>query len=99
MEFVSVVIKKSPQEQKRFQAIFTRENGKTKKVNFGSKGANTFIDGADEKVKDAYLARHRVNENWNDPTTAGALARWIIWGNSNNVNKNVVAFKKKFNLK
>ena len=97
-DFVKVVIIKSPQEKKRFQAIFTRENGKKKKVNFGSKGASTFIDGANQKVKDAYIARHRVRENWNDPISPGALSRWIIWGDSNNVNKNIVAFRKKFNL-
>lgn len=97
-EFVSVEIRKSEQPKKRFTAFFKRENGKIKKVHFGSEGANTFIDGAEEKVKENYLKRHKVNENWDDPISAGALSRWIIWGEHRNVNKNIVAFRKKFNL-
>ena len=30
----------------------------------------------------AYIARHRVNENHNDPLTPGALSRWLLWGES-----------------
>ena len=95
----SVVIKKSEQPKKRYMAIFTRENGRTKTINFGSKGANTFVDGAGDKVKSAWEARHKVREDWNNPITAGSLAKHILWGDSDNISKNVVAFKKKFNLK
>ena len=98
-KFVSMTIRNSVQPKKRFMATFTKENGKTKKVNFGSKGANTYIDGADEKTKENYLKRHKVRENWDSFISPGALSRWIIWGDSKNVNKNVVAFKKRFNLK
>jgi len=95
-EFVSVIIKKSLQPKKRYMAIFTRESGKTKTINFGSKGANTFVDGAGDKVKSAYEARHKVREDWNNPLSAGALSKHILWGDSDNISKNVVAFKKKF---
>ena len=95
----SVIIKKSEQPKKRYMAIFLRENGRTKTVNFGSKGGTTFIDGAGDKVKKAWEARHIVREDWNNPITAGALSKHILWGDSDNISKNVVAFKKKFNLK
>jgi hypothetical protein len=29
--------------------------------------------------KDAYLARHKVNEDWTTPYNAGSLSRWILW--------------------
>lgn len=94
----SVVISNSDKTDKRFKAVFKKE-GKTKTIHFGQKGAFTYIDKAPLKIKVAYLARHsKNNENWNIPDTAGSLSRWIIWGPSNSVNKNISEFKKKFKL-
>lgn len=31
--------------------------------------------------------------------TAGSLSRWILWGDSINLETNIRSFKKKFNLK
>ena len=66
---------KSDTPEKRFVAIFT--NGK--RVKFGQPGANTYLDGASEQTRKNYIARHRVNENWSDPYSPGALARYILW--------------------
>jgi hypothetical protein len=78
------------------------EKGREKTIHFGAKGMMDYTkyykqDKEVAKVKrDAYLARHR-NENWNDPTTAGSLSRWILW-NMPTVEESVKDFKKKFNL-
>jgi len=76
-----VSIKPSTNSDKKLMATFS--NGRT--IHFGAKGLKDFTiyskgdkDVAKQK-KDAYIARHKVNENWNDPTTAGALSRWILW--------------------
>jgi hypothetical protein len=45
----------------------------------------------------SYLARHRPTENWNDPHSAGALSRWLLW-NTPSLNKNVELFKERFGL-
>jgi len=42
--------------------------------------------------------RHRANEDWNKPDTAGALSRWILWGDSTSIQKNIADFKKRFSL-
>jgi hypothetical protein len=68
-----------------------------KKVHFGAKGSSTYIDHQDEKKKDAYIARHRVNENFNNPMTAGSLARFILW-NKTTLSASINDFKKRFNL-
>jgi hypothetical protein len=47
------------------------------------------------KKKDAYIARHKVNENWNEPTSAGALARFILW-NKKTLNESISDFKRRF---
>ena len=96
--FVSVDIKKTVSANKRFVAIFKRANGKERNIKFGSLIENTYIDNGDEKNKEAYLARHIVREDWYNPQSAGSLSRWILWGDSTNINKNVVDYKKGFNL-
>jgi len=73
-------------------AIFA--NGKT--VHFGSAGSKTYLDHHDKKKRDAYLARHRVNETWSDPYSAGALSKFITWGESTDINKNIDDFRKRF---
>jgi hypothetical protein len=51
-----------------------------KQLPFGAFGYDDFItSGGDLKKKKSYLARHRANEDWNNPRTAGALSRWILW--------------------
>ena len=84
----------SKAKDKRYTAIF--DDGK--KINFGSKGATTYIDSATEKTKDAYLARHKVREDWSNPKTPGALSRHLLWGPTKSIRENVKKFKNKFNL-
>lgn len=99
-----VSIKPSDKADKKYTAIFCMccgeskcDDKKKKKVHFGSKGSSTFIDHKDEKKKEAYLARHKVNENWDNPLTAGALSRWILW-NKTTLSGSIKNYKKKFNL-
>ena len=88
-----LVITKSDKTTKRYKAVF---DGK-KTIHFGSKGGSTFIDHKDTKKKDAYLARHKVNEDWTTPYNAGSLSRWILW-NKKTFTESVNDFKKRFNL-
>lgn len=86
-------ITQSDRKDKRYLATF--DNGT--KIHFGSKG-QAYIDHGDKAKREAYLKRHAKNENWDDPYTAGALSRWILWGDSTNINKNINDFKKRFSL-
>jgi len=97
-------IKKSPKPDKKLEATFCLCEKKNdckgtnhKVVNFGSKGSSTYIDHKDDKKKEAYLARHKVNEDWTKPTTAGALSRFILW-NKKTLSASIADFKKRFKL-
>ena len=46
---------------------------------FGALGYEDYTIHGDLKRKQAYLRRHRKNEDWNNPKSAGALSRWILW--------------------
>ena len=52
----------------------------------------------DPARKSLYIARHSKNEDWNNPRTAGALSRWILW-NKTSFRDSVADFKRKFKLK
>jgi hypothetical protein len=90
--YIIMIVTKSTKKDKRFK---TTINGRT--FHFGSKGANTYIDGATEETKQNYLKRHRVNEDWTKINN-GSLSRFILWGDSRDINKNIKNYEKKFNV-
>tara|TARA_R110000868_G_scaffold402726_1_gene679357 strand:+ start:778 stop:1083 length:306 start_codon:yes stop_codon:yes gene_type:complete len=98
-----VSISKATDGKHKYQAIFDID-GKKKTTKFGQATANDYLIYskqskaiADEKRK-LYLARHEKNENWSDPTSAGALSRYLLWGNSSSLKQNIIDFKKRFKL-
>jgi len=91
-----ISIKQSTKADKKLMATFEND-GRTKVVHFGSKGMDDFTKTRDEEQKKRYLARHRANENWNKPDTAGALSRWILW-NKPTRQASIADYKRRFNL-
>ncbi len=98
-------ITKSNKADKKLKATFCMckvkgccKGTNSKEVHFGLKGSSTFLDHKDISKRDAYLKRHKANENWNKADTAGALSRWILWGNTPSITQNIKYFKEKFNL-
>ena len=97
-------ITKSDKPEKRLKATFCKckvknecKGSNHKVVHFGQKGGSTYIDHKDDEKKENYIARHKVNENWRDATTAGALARFILW-NKKTLSASIADFKKRFGL-
>jgi len=96
---VKVVIKKSTKPEKKLMAVFTKDNGREKTIHFGSAGMADYTKTRDKEQRSRYLKRHRRRENWNNPESAGSLSRWILWGPFTSKQKNISAFKRRFNLK
>jgi len=94
----SVIIIKSDLKGKKMKAVFTDKDGSKKTIHFGSAGMDDFTKTGDEEQKKRYLARHKANENWDNPKSAGALSRWILW-NKPTLSASISDFKKRFNLK
>lgn len=97
-------VKPSDKDGKKYQATFCMCKGETKccdkdrkKVHFGLEGSSTFIDHNDEKKKDAYLARHRKNEDWSNYLSRGSLSRYLLW-NKTTLSASIADFKKRFKL-
>jgi hypothetical protein len=95
-------IRKSTNPKKKMMAEFNA-NGNKKTIHFGSASNKDFTiySKGDPvkaiKMKNAYLARHKVNENWNTPLTAGSLSRWILW-NKPTISASISDFKRRFSL-
>ena len=70
-----IVISKSSNKNKKYDA---RIDGR-KTISFGSAQHSDFTKHKDPERKQRYIDRHKKNENWSDPTTAGYLSRWILW--------------------
>lgn len=100
-KYNKVTIRPSRKSGKKYDAVFSSSSdpkGRTKTVSFGSKGMSDFTKHKDLERKKRYMARHKARENWNDPTSAGALSRWILW-NKPSFQASVASYKRKFGFK
>lgn len=91
---ILVGIIKSPKKDKRYRMIIANPH---KIIDFGMKDSYTYVDGADDTVRQNYLSRHAPNEDWNE-LTPGAASRWILWGDDHDVEDNLLSFIVKFGL-
>ena len=66
-------------------------------TSFGALHYEDYTQHGDKKRKQLYLNRHRKNEDWSNPKTAGALSRWILW-NKPNLEESINNYIKKFNM-
>ena len=95
----SVEISRSSNPEKKLMAIFNDKDGKKiKTTHFGQRGASDYTKHGDKERMGRYNTRHKSNENWNDPLSAGALSKWILW-NKPGLNSSFSDYKRKFGLK
>lgn len=95
---VSVVIKKSDKPGKKLVAIFTRDNGRTKKTYFGAAGMDDYTLTKDKEQRKRYRGRHKKDLSTGDYTRAGYLSYYILWGDSTSRRENIASYKRRFNL-
>ena len=74
---MEVIITKSKKPDKKYDA---RVDG-SKTVSFGQKMASDFTKHKDKDRKEAYIARHKKNEDWNKSgaKAAGLWSRHVLW--------------------
>ncbi len=91
-------LEKATDGKHKWVGVFTREDGGETRVSFGQKGASDYLQHHDKLRRERYLTRHRRNETWSNPQTAGSLSRYILWGDSTSIDANVRAFRRRFSL-
>ena len=94
-----VEIKTSTQQDKKYMALFyNSEDKKIKTTHFGSKGMNDFTLTGDKNARERYRKRHKKDLDTNDFTRAGYLSYFILWGEFQDIKKNISDYKKRFSL-
>ena len=79
-------IQRAPPGSKHKKVAHFLIGGRWKRVPFGARGAMDFIAWSRQagpavaaERRRAYILRHAPREDWTDPTTPGALSRWLLW--------------------
>ncbi len=55
---IKLQISESDNSKKKYKAIFTKDDGKTKTVHFGAKGYQDYLQSHDKNQRDRYRQRH-----------------------------------------
>jgi hypothetical protein len=97
-----IKVMKSEKPLKKWKALFKMDNGREKITHFGYFNKNDLKNDytlhKDLERRERYRKRHAKDLRTNDPTRAGFLARFLLWGDSTSLKENIKAYKKKFNL-
>ena len=88
-------LRRSRRPEKKWDAVFVKEDGKEKTVSFGQAGASNYTKHKNSTRKQRYIQRHSgMGEHWRRPDTPGALSRWILW-NKKTLKASVADFKRR----
>ena len=82
----------------KYAAVFETDAGRTRTTKFGSAGMDDYTRTHDKDQRDRYRKRHRKDLETGDPTRAGFLSYYILWGDSTSIAENISAYRKRFNL-
>jgi hypothetical protein len=93
MKLVKIV--PSTRKDKKYMAMFD-DQGSPKTTHFGAAGYSDYTIHHDEERRERYLKRHST-EDWTDPTSAGTLARFVLW-NKPTLAGSIRDYKKRFSL-
>tara|TARA_S200002703_G_scaffold159767_3_gene174621 strand:- start:3227 stop:3520 length:294 start_codon:yes stop_codon:yes gene_type:complete len=96
---VKMTVKRSNKDGKKYMATFTYDDGKKKTTHFGQEGADDYTITKNKEQRKRYRSRHRKDLKTKDPTRAGHLSYWLLWGPSTSLRDNIRSYKKRFNFK
>lgn len=88
----------SKNKKYKYTAFFKLPNGKEKKTNFGAAGYSDYLLSGDKDKRERYRKRHAKDLKTKDPTRAGYLSYYILWGDTQSLGGNINIYKRKFNL-
>lgn len=92
MKFIS--LEPSTKKDKKYEIKFSNPD---KIIHFGSRNSKTYLDHNDKNIRQNYINRHRVRENWNI-VSPGSLSLYLLWGPTNNLKTNLYFFLDVFGI-
>ena len=91
-------VRRSDKSGKKYMAVFEID-GRKKTTHFGSAGMDDYTKTKDKEQRSRYRQRHKKDLTTRDPTRAGYLSYYILWGESTSVRENIAKYKKRFGFK
>jgi hypothetical protein len=91
-------IKESTKAGKKMMATFETDTGRKRTTHFGASGMDDYTLTKDTAQRERYRTRHKKDLQTNDPTKAGFLSYYILWGDSTSRAANIASYKRRFNL-
>ena len=82
----------------KWKANFIGEDGRKRTTYFGSAGMDDYTLTKDKEQRDRYRERHKKDLLTNDPTRAGFLSYYVLWGDSTSFKSYLASFKRRFKL-
>ena len=95
---MKMTVKPSTKSGKKLMATFVKDNGRTKTTHFGASGMDDYTITKNKEQRARYRQRHKKDLQTKDPTRAGFLSYYILWGESTSRQENIKNYKKRFNL-
>jgi len=82
----------------KYAASFQTDAGRKKTTKFGARGMDDYIITKDKEQRDRYRTRHAKDLKTGDPSRAGYLSYYLLWGDSISLATNISKYKKQFGL-
>jgi len=79
-------------------AVFETDAGRKKTTHFGASGMDDYTKTHDKEQRERYRTRHAKDLQTGDPTRAGLLSYYLLWGDSTSLQTNLKNYKKMFSL-
>jgi hypothetical protein len=95
-KLVSVV--KSDRPGKKWNFTFKRNSNRTFTRSVGDSSAEDYTMHHNKTRRNHYLQRHKKDLKTGDPTRAGYISYYVLWGPSTSFKVNLAAYKKRFGL-
>jgi hypothetical protein len=96
MKLISVTASSKP--DKKLMAVFETDTGRKKTTHFGASGMDDYTKTHDKEQRERYRTRHAKDLQTGDPTRAGLLSYYLLWGDSTSLQTNLKNYKKMFSL-
>lgn len=94
MKLLEVI--RSPMAGSKWRAVFEGDSGRIKHTDFGASGMDDYTLTHDKEQRERYRTRHSKDLATHDPTRAGFLSYYLLWGESTSLSKNLAAYRKRF---
>jgi hypothetical protein len=96
MKLLSVTASSKP--DKKLMAVFETDTGRKKTTHFGASGMDDYTKTHDKEQRERYRTRHAKDLQTGDPSRAGLLSYYLLWGDSTSLQTNLKNYKKMFSL-